>query len=60
MRQAGRYSGAYVVDMDTGNALFSQAAGTARLPASVEKVYTTSTALLRFGANTRLVDRRAR
>jgi serine-type D-Ala-D-Ala carboxypeptidase/endopeptidase (penicillin-binding protein 4) len=54
MRAAGRFSGAYVVDMSTGRTLFSQAARVPRLPASVEKVYTTSTALLRFGANTRL------
>jgi D-alanyl-D-alanine carboxypeptidase/D-alanyl-D-alanine-endopeptidase (penicillin-binding protein 4) len=54
MQKAGRYSGAYVVDMNTGRTLFSQAATRPRLPASVEKVYTTSTALLRFGANTRL------
>ncbi|HEY2769192.1 MAG TPA: D-alanyl-D-alanine carboxypeptidase/D-alanyl-D-alanine-endopeptidase [Solirubrobacteraceae bacterium] len=54
MQEAGRYSGAYVVDMNTGRALFSQAATRPRLPASVEKVYTTSTALVRLGANTRL------
>jgi serine-type D-Ala-D-Ala carboxypeptidase/endopeptidase (penicillin-binding protein 4) len=54
MRAAGRYSGADVVDMSTGRTLFARAAGVGRLPASVEKVYTTSTALLRFGPNARL------
>lgn len=54
MVQAGRCSGALVVDMNTGRTLFAQAARIPRLPASVEKVYTTSTALLRFGPNARL------
>jgi D-alanyl-D-alanine carboxypeptidase/D-alanyl-D-alanine-endopeptidase (penicillin-binding protein 4) len=54
MRAAGRSSGAYVVDLNTGQHLFSAAAGTGRLPASVEKLYTTSTALLRFGPNATL------
>ncbi len=43
--------------MTTRRTLFASAAGVARLPASVEKVYTTSTALLRFGANARLSTR---
>ena len=47
--QAGPQSGAYVLDLTTGQVLFSQAANTGRLPASVEKLYTTSTALLRLG-----------
>ena len=49
--QPGRKSRAarYVVDLTTGQPLFSQAANTGRLPASVEKIYTTSTALLRLG-----------
>jgi D-alanyl-D-alanine carboxypeptidase/D-alanyl-D-alanine-endopeptidase (penicillin-binding protein 4) len=54
MRPAGHYSSAYVVDLNTGGALFSSAAGVARLPASVEKLYTTTTALLRFGPNATL------
>jgi serine-type D-Ala-D-Ala carboxypeptidase/endopeptidase (penicillin-binding protein 4) len=54
IRAAGRSSGAYVVDLSTGQSLFSAAAGTSRLPASVEKLYTTSTALLRFGPNATL------
>jgi len=47
--QAGRQSGAYVLDLTTGQVLYTHAANTGRLPASVEKVYTTSTALLRLG-----------
>jgi D-alanyl-D-alanine carboxypeptidase/D-alanyl-D-alanine-endopeptidase (penicillin-binding protein 4) len=47
-------SGAQVVDLTTGQVLFSSAAAVPRLPASVEKLYTTSTALLRFGAGARL------
>jgi D-alanyl-D-alanine carboxypeptidase/D-alanyl-D-alanine-endopeptidase (penicillin-binding protein 4) len=50
----GGASGAYVVDMTTGQPLFSFAATTGRMPASVEKVYTTSTALLRLGPNSNL------
>jgi serine-type D-Ala-D-Ala carboxypeptidase/endopeptidase (penicillin-binding protein 4) len=41
--------GAYVVDLTTGQTLFSVAPSTGRLPASLEKLYTTSTALLRLG-----------
>jgi D-alanyl-D-alanine carboxypeptidase/D-alanyl-D-alanine-endopeptidase (penicillin-binding protein 4) len=55
MKQAGHSSGAYVVDLNTGAGLFSAAATTPRLPASVEKLYTTSTALLRFGPQATLV-----
>jgi D-alanyl-D-alanine carboxypeptidase/D-alanyl-D-alanine-endopeptidase (penicillin-binding protein 4) len=45
----GRYSGAYVQDLTTGQGLFARNPDTARLPASVEKLYTTSAALLKFG-----------
>jgi serine-type D-Ala-D-Ala carboxypeptidase/endopeptidase (penicillin-binding protein 4) len=51
MRQAGRQSSAYVVDLDTGRALYSSRANAGRLPASVEKLYTMTTALKRFGAD---------
>lgn len=54
IRHAGGRSGAYVVDLDTGRSLFSYSPDVARLPASVEKLYTTSTALLDFGSNTTL------
>lgn len=51
MRQAGRHSGAYVVDLTTGQALYARSAGVGRLPASVEKLYTTTTALKQWGPN---------
>ncbi len=54
MRAVGAYSGAYVVDLTTGQVLFSARPGVPRLPASVEKLYTTSTALLRFGPSATL------
>ena len=47
--QSGSQSGAYVVDLATGQVLFAQAADSGRLPASLEKIYTTSTALLDLG-----------
>jgi D-alanyl-D-alanine carboxypeptidase/D-alanyl-D-alanine-endopeptidase (penicillin-binding protein 4) len=54
MRKAGGYSGAYVVDLLTGRVLYQHNANTGRLPASVEKLYTTATALQRFGADATL------
>jgi D-alanyl-D-alanine carboxypeptidase/D-alanyl-D-alanine-endopeptidase (penicillin-binding protein 4) len=54
MRAAGNYSGAYVLDLNTGQTLYSHNARTPRLPASVEKLLTTSTALLKFGAGATL------
>ncbi len=51
---AGGSTGAYVVDLTTGALLFSSGAGVGHLPASVEKLYTTSAALLRFGPTARL------
>jgi serine-type D-Ala-D-Ala carboxypeptidase/endopeptidase (penicillin-binding protein 4) len=54
VRAARGAGGAYVVDLNTGQPLFSAAAGVGRLPASVEKLYTTATALLRFGPNATL------
>jgi D-alanyl-D-alanine carboxypeptidase/D-alanyl-D-alanine-endopeptidase (penicillin-binding protein 4) len=50
MARAGAYSGAYVVDMDTGRTLYAKRADVPRMPASVEKLYTSSTALLLYGA----------
>ena len=41
MRAVGRYSGAYVVDLTTGQVLYAKNANAAALPASVEKLYTT-------------------
>ncbi len=54
---AGSSSGADVVDLSTGTTLYSAAAGVGRYPASVEKVYTTATALLKLGANATLLTR---
>lgn len=41
--------GAYVVDLTAKQTLFAADAETGRMPASVQKLYTTSTALLRMG-----------
>ncbi len=49
MRAAGPYSGASVVDLTTGQTLYSSNASTARLPASVQKLYTTSATLAELG-----------
>lgn len=57
LRSAGGNQGAYVIDLHTGRTLFSAAPSVRRLPASVEKVYTTSTALLRFGPNANLLTK---
>jgi serine-type D-Ala-D-Ala carboxypeptidase/endopeptidase (penicillin-binding protein 4) len=54
MLRAGPFAGAYVRDLDTGTALYARNENVARPPASVEKLYTTSTALLRFGLDARL------
>jgi D-alanyl-D-alanine carboxypeptidase/D-alanyl-D-alanine-endopeptidase (penicillin-binding protein 4) len=54
MRQAGSYSGAEVVDLSTGQTVYAHNATVGRLPASVEKLYTTTTALARFGATATL------
>lgn len=51
---AGSRSGVFVRDLRTGATLFSARAQTPRIPASVEKLLTTSTALLRFGPSARL------
>jgi|SRR5205085_9091620 len=57
MHTAGGAGSAYVLDLSTGKPLFSRVPGAGRLPASVEKLYTTSTALLRFGADATLSTR---
>jgi D-alanyl-D-alanine carboxypeptidase/D-alanyl-D-alanine-endopeptidase (penicillin-binding protein 4) len=51
---AGPASGAYVYDLTAGQPLFSERAQTLRPPASVEKLYTSATALERMGASARL------
>jgi len=49
MARAGASAGAYVVDLGTGRALYSEDASVPRVPASVEKLYTTASALGRYG-----------
>ncbi|HWW91411.1 MAG TPA: D-alanyl-D-alanine carboxypeptidase/D-alanyl-D-alanine-endopeptidase [Solirubrobacteraceae bacterium] len=51
---AGPRDGAYVYDITARQALFSERAGTPRPPASVEKLYTATTALERLGPSSRL------
>ena len=54
MRIAGTRSSAYVYDLTAKQALFSERATALRPPASVQKLYTATTALTRFGADARL------
>jgi D-alanyl-D-alanine carboxypeptidase/D-alanyl-D-alanine-endopeptidase (penicillin-binding protein 4) len=54
MARAGAYSGAYVVDLDTNRVLYASKPDTPRMPASVNKLYTASTALLLYGAQAHL------
>jgi D-alanyl-D-alanine carboxypeptidase/D-alanyl-D-alanine-endopeptidase (penicillin-binding protein 4) len=54
MAQSGVASGAYVADLDTGQELFAANPDVPRIPASVNKLFTTSTALQRFGPDQRL------
>jgi serine-type D-Ala-D-Ala carboxypeptidase/endopeptidase (penicillin-binding protein 4) len=54
MGQIGGQSGALVVDLNTGQTLYANAATVARLPASVQKLYTTTAVLKRFGRGARL------
>jgi D-alanyl-D-alanine carboxypeptidase/D-alanyl-D-alanine-endopeptidase (penicillin-binding protein 4) len=54
VRRASAFSGVYVRDLDSGRTLFESKADVARVPASVEKLYTTSAALLRFGPDATL------
>ncbi len=51
---AGPRDGAYVYDLTTKQALFSERATALRPPASVEKLYTATTALDLLGGSTRL------
>ncbi len=51
---AGGLSGGYVYDMTTGQTLFSERAEDRRAPASVEKLYTATTALERWGPTAQL------
>ena len=49
MGLAGSATGAYVRDIDSGEELYALRENRVRVPASVEKLYTTSAALLRLG-----------
>src|SRR3954464_1199447 len=51
MARAGGSSGAYVVDLGSGSELYASKADVGRMPASVNKLYTTAGALLRYGAD---------
>lgn len=50
MARAGAASGAHVVDLTTGRTLYTEDGSVPRIPASVEKLYTTAAVLERFGA----------
>jgi len=54
MRHAGPASGAYVSEAGTGRALYGLRATKARIPASIQKLYTTATALLTLGPSATL------
>jgi len=57
MRKAPAASGAYVRDMNSGAELYALRENAVRIPASVEKLFTTSTALLRLGPSATLTTR---
>jgi len=54
MAYAGSASGAVVMDLATGERIYSRRADTQRIPASVEKLYTSVAALSQFGDAGRL------
>ncbi|MDQ6775909.1 MAG: D-alanyl-D-alanine carboxypeptidase [Actinomycetota bacterium] len=54
LNAGGGSNGAMVVDVNTGQTLYAYNAYVGRKPASNEKIYTTSTALLRFGPSATL------
>jgi len=57
MRSAGGASGAFVVDLDSGAQLYASRPDAPRVPASVEKLYTTSAAMTLFGTESRILTR---
>ena len=57
MDRAPSASGAYVRDMDTGAVLYTRRANAVRIPASLEKLFTTSAALVRLGPPATLTTR---
>ena len=54
MSKASSASGAYVVDLDSGATLYARSPDVARIPASVNKLYTTAAALNVYGAEGQL------
>jgi serine-type D-Ala-D-Ala carboxypeptidase/endopeptidase (penicillin-binding protein 4) len=54
MRYAGGGSSAFVVDLDSGTEIYGLRVDTPRMPASVQKLYTSATTLRRLGASGRL------
>ncbi len=54
LARTSQYSGAYVVDLGSGEEIFAAKADVERMPASVEKLYTAAGALLRHGPDGRL------
>jgi D-alanyl-D-alanine carboxypeptidase/D-alanyl-D-alanine-endopeptidase (penicillin-binding protein 4) len=57
MSSAGARSGALVVDLSNGRTLYARAPDVLRIPASNEKLFTTATALARFGPTGRISTR---
>jgi serine-type D-Ala-D-Ala carboxypeptidase/endopeptidase (penicillin-binding protein 4) len=57
MGQSGSGSGAMVLDVTNNRQLFASRAGTRRAPASVEKLYTITTALVKYGPDETLHTR---
>ncbi|HWK25018.1 MAG TPA: D-alanyl-D-alanine carboxypeptidase/D-alanyl-D-alanine-endopeptidase [Solirubrobacter sp.] len=49
MARAGTSSGAYVLDLGSGTQVYARKPDVARMPASVNKLYTTAGTLLRYG-----------
>jgi len=54
MAASGSASGAYVIDLDSGAPLYASNPDVQRIPASVNKLFTTSSALQRFGPDATL------
>ena len=57
LARAGSASGAYAQDLETGRVLVAVREDSGRVPASVEKLFVTATALLRWGPTTELFTR---
>ncbi len=58
-KKLGAASAGFVVDLDTGAELFSRRAGLSLSPASNEKLFTTASSLLKFGAAATLTTKAA-